>query len=97
WPGRRGKDRPVAYEYGAVLEVSGDANESPFDTGFDPHSVDRFIVGPGRLERQLAAYERDPSRRFVSDGDPTVIYVPAALADRVDRARWSDREVRVVN
>lgn len=84
------------YEYEAVLEVSGDANESPFDTRFDPHSVNRFIVAPGRLERQLAAWERDPSDRFVSDGDPTVIAVPAELADRVDRARWPDRTVRVL-
>ena len=51
------------YEYRAVLEVSGDANESPFDTGFDPRSVNRFIVAPGRLERQLAAWERDPADR----------------------------------
>ena len=84
------------YEYEAVLEVSGDANESPFDTRFDPRSVNRFIVAPGRLARQLAAWERDPSDRYVSDGDPDVITVPARLADRVDRARWGDRTVRVL-
>jgi hypothetical protein len=101
WP----KNRPLAwkgvykdhpYEYEAILEVSGDANESPFDKGFDPHSVNRFIVGPGRLERQLAAWERNASDRYVSDGDPGSIAVPAALADRVDRARWSGKQVKIV-
>src|SRR5690606_2120709 len=71
WP----KNRPLAwqgnwngkpYEYQAVLEVSGGPNVSVFDTGFDPHSVNRFIVAPNHLERQLNAYETNPSRRFVS-------------------------------
>jgi hypothetical protein len=96
WPGRPGENRAVNYEYGAVLEVSGDANESPFDAKFDPHSVDRFIVGPGRLERQLEAYEKDPSRRFVSDGDPAVISVPQGAEGRVDRNRWKDKRVQAV-
>lgn len=94
WPGREGQNRAVAYEYGAVLEVSGDANESPYDRRFDPHSVDRFIVGPGRLERQLEAYERDPSNRFVSDGDPGVISVPAGREGEVDTTRWAGKRVQ---
>lgn len=101
WPKTRslawqGSYNGSPYEYGAVLEVSGDANESPFDVRFDPHSVNRFIVGPNRLERQIAAWERDASDRYISDGDPNTIAVPASLQDRVDRARWSGKEVRVV-
>lgn len=96
WPGRPGQNRAVAYEYGAVLEVSGDANESPYDAKFDPHSVDRFIVGPGRLERQLEAYEKNPANRFVSDGDPDVISVPQGAESRVDRGRWQNKRVQVV-
>lgn len=90
WGGRR-------YEYEAVLEVSGGPSVSIYDREFDPRSIDRFIVAPGHLERQLDAYEANPSRRFVSDGDPDVISVPAALADRVDRERWSSRRVRTVD
>ncbi|MBW3630291.1 MAG: hypothetical protein KY464_13465 [Gemmatimonadetes bacterium] len=96
WPGRAGQNRAVNYEYGAVLEVSGDANPSPFDVEFDPRSVDRFIVGPGRLERQLAAYRTNGANRYVSDGDPNVISVPQSLATRVDRNRWKGKEVKVV-
>ena len=96
WPGRQGQNRAVNYEYSVVMEVSGDANPSPFDTEWDPHSVDRFIVGPGRLERQLEAYQRDPSRRYVSDGNPNTIAVPQSLASRVDRQRWASKEVKVV-
>ncbi|HEX6925690.1 MAG TPA: hypothetical protein VF167_09670 [Longimicrobiaceae bacterium] len=90
WQGEY-KGKPYHYEF--VLEVTGDANESPFDRTFDPHSVNRFIVAPGRLERQIAAWERDPSRRFVSDGDPTAITVPTGAAQRVDTVRWPDLTV----
>lgn len=101
WPTNRrlawqGEYNGKPYEYRAVLEVSGDANESPFDRRFDPFSVDRFIVGPGRLERQLEAWARNPGDRYISDGDPGTIAVPAGAADRVDAARWPGKTIREV-
>ena len=96
WPGRAGQNRPVTYENKVVLEVSGDGNPSPFDAQWDPRSVDRFIVGPGRLERQLAAYRTNPANRYVSDGDPNTISVPQGAGVRVDRARWQGKQVKEV-
>ena len=101
WPKTRslawqGEYKGHPYEYLAVLEVTGDANESPFDRGFDPRSVNRFIVAPGRLERQLAAWEKNPSGRYVSDGDPATISVPAGKAAQVDTGRWPGKTVREV-
>lgn len=101
WPATRslawrGEYNGKPYEYGAVLEVSGDENVSPFDRAFDGRSVNRFIVAPNRLERKIAAWERDPSRRYISDGDPRTISVPAGAAGRVDTARWPDMRVREV-
>jgi hypothetical protein len=96
WPGRPGQNRPVNYEYKVVLEVTGGPNVSPFDTRFNPHSVNRLIVAPRALERQLDAYDRNPGQRYVSDGNPRTIAVPRSLAERVDRRRWPDKEVRIV-
>jgi hypothetical protein len=84
------------YRYAAVLEVTGGPNESPFDRDFNGRSIKRLIVAPGALERQMAAYERNPERRYVADGNPRTIAVPEALADRVDRARWPEHEVVIV-
>lgn len=102
WPKTRslaweGNYRGRPYRYRAVLEVSGGPNESPFDERFDPRSVNRFIVAPNHLERQIAAWERNPSDRYVSDGDPGTIAVPVALADRVARDRWPAKRVVVVD
>jgi hypothetical protein len=85
------------YRKTAVLEVTGGPSESPFDARFNPRSIKRFIVAPGALERQLAAYERNPERRYVSDGNPNTVAVPAALQDRLDRRRLGGREVRIVD
>lgn len=84
------------YENRAILEVSGGANESPFDREFDPRSINRFIVAPNHLERQLEAYEKDPSNRFVSDGDPNTVSYPERLTDRLDRDRLGDRRATPV-
>lgn len=101
WPANRelawrGEYQGRPYEYKAVLEVSGDENVSPFHRDFDPHSVNRFIVAPGRLERQLAAWERNPSDRFVSDGDPATISVPAGRASEGARDRFPGLRIQEV-
>jgi hypothetical protein len=85
------------YRNEAVLEVTGGPNPSPFDTRFDPRSIKRFIVAPGALERQLEAYERNPQRRFVSDGNPATVTVPRDLQERVDRNRLGGRELRLID
>lgn len=94
WQGtyREGKE----YSYDAVLEVAGGPNESPFDIAFDPHSVNRFVMAPGALDRQLAAYEQRPGDRFISDGLPDVVSVPANRINDLNQQRVGDREVRTV-
>ena len=41
-----------------------------------------------------AYFDKHPEERFVSDGDPNTITVPAAAASRVDRARWKSKQVK---
>jgi hypothetical protein len=84
------------YQHKAILEVTGGPNVSPFHREFNPRSVNRFIVAPNALERQLDRWEQNPENRYVSDGNPNTIAVPERLADRVDRARWPNKEVRIV-
>ncbi|HEX8320887.1 polysaccharide deacetylase family protein [Longimicrobium sp.] len=94
WAGtyRNGK----RYENKVVLEVSGGPSVTPWDTRWDPHSVDRFIVGPGQLERQLQRWEQDPTNRYVSDGDPRTISYPATMAQYLNRSALGGRTPREV-
>jgi len=100
WPANRslawrGTHNGRSYEYLGVLEVTGGPNPSPFDARFDPHSVKRVIVAPGALPRALTRYEREPDKRYISDGDPSTITVPAANAERVAADRWPGLRLRV--
>jgi hypothetical protein len=92
WEGtyRNGK----RYENKVVLEVSGGPSVTPWDTRWDPHSVDRFIVAPGALEAQLRRWEADPTHRYVSDGDPRTISYPASQAQYLNRSALGGRTPR---
>ncbi len=94
WRGtyRNGK----TYEYRAVLEVAGERNPSPFDRRFDHHSINRFIVAPNALERQIERWEAAGSPRYVSDGDPNTVTFPAAMEQHLDRSRLGNRTAKPV-
>jgi len=79
-----------------VLEVSGGPQAPPYDREWDPHSVDRFIVAPGALERQLAHWEQAPQERYVSDGDPNTVSYPAREAAKLDRSKIGNRAAKEV-
>lgn len=94
WQGtyRNGK----TYTNQVVLEVTGGPNESPFDARYDPRSVNRVIMEPGALEAQLAAYDKNPGTRFVSDGDPNTVSYPQSAAARLNRDALGGRTARAV-
>ena len=71
----------VRYGYDAVLEVSGNPNESPYDPAFDRHSVNRQIMFKNALEQTLNRLDKDGAAgRYVSDGDPSTVAKPTAIA-----------------
>ncbi|HEX5869597.1 MAG TPA: hypothetical protein VFY65_04215 [Longimicrobium sp.] len=84
------------YENKVVLEVSGGPSVTPWDTRWDPHSVDRFIVAPGALEAQLRRWEQDPTHRYISDGDPQTISYLASQAQYLNRSALGGRTPREV-
>ncbi len=69
--------KTVQYRYDAVLEVSGNPNESPYDPRFDYRSVNRQIMYRNALEITLRDLDKPgPSGRYVSDGDPATVAKP---------------------
>ena len=88
-----GSAKGVAYSYEAILRVSGGPAPSPFVRAFDPVRLPRIQAIESELRHWLTLFERHAEERFVSDGDPTVVTVPAALRDRL---RSDLRALRVV-
>jgi hypothetical protein len=65
----------VTYRFDAVLEVAGVPVPSPYDSAFDPLSLDRIQVVGNSIEHALDRLDR-LGLRYVSDGDPARIAMP---------------------
>jgi len=73
----RGQAKGTAYEHDAILMVAGGAALSPFARDFDPTRLPRIQALERDLTTWLDWFDKHPRDRFVSDGDPTTITVPA--------------------
>jgi peptidoglycan/xylan/chitin deacetylase (PgdA/CDA1 family) len=88
-----GSAKGVSYHHDAILQVAGGAAPSPFASTFDPLRLPRVQALESELRHWLAHFEQHAEERFVSDGDPGVITVPAALKGRL---RTNLKNVRIV-
>ncbi len=92
---RSGESEGIAYAYTGAAKVAGDAAWSPFSDQFDPYYVDRAQAIPDYIDSLYAMFERRPTLKFISDGDPNTITVPSeATLDPeqqgiFDEVRWA--------
>lgn len=68
-----------AYAYRAAVEVTGGASVSPFAATFDPLHIKRIQAIQSELDYWFGYFREHPELRFVSDGDPAQVTVPAEL------------------
>ena len=78
-----GSVKGVAYRHDAILRASGGPAPSPFSRAWDAVRLPRIQALETELQYWLTYFERHPGERFVSDGDPSVVTVPAALRDQL--------------
>ncbi len=78
-----GTAKGVTYSFDGILMVAGGAAPSPFSTKFDPVHLPRIQMIDRDFNEWMTHFEKHPDDRFVSDGDPSVVTVPAALRDRL--------------
>lgn len=74
------------YDFQGVLLVGSNPSRSPYDKGFDPLAVPRIRSGLRTGDQAFTSTYWLPKlreRRFVSDGDPSVICFPKAKAGRL--------------
>jgi peptidoglycan/xylan/chitin deacetylase (PgdA/CDA1 family) len=88
-----GSAKGTTYHHDAVLMVAGGPAPSPFSRAFDPVRLPRIQAVERDLAYWLNYFDKNPHERFVSDGDPNSVTVPAASRDRL---RAELRSLRVV-
>jgi Polysaccharide deacetylase len=79
----RGQAKGTAYEHDAILMVAGGAAPSPFSRGFDPTRLPRIQAVERDLNTWLTWFDKNPHDRFVSDGNPGAITIPAERRAKV--------------
>ena len=78
-----GTAKGTTYRHDAVLMVAGGAAPSPFARAWDPVRLPRIQAIERELAGWLAYFEKHPDERFVSDGDPGTVAIPASRRERL--------------
>ena len=78
-----GSAKGTTYKTDGILMVAGGAAPSPFARNFDALRIPRIQAVDRDLGYWLAYFEKNPSERFVSDGDPSLVTIPAAKRDKL--------------
>jgi peptidoglycan/xylan/chitin deacetylase (PgdA/CDA1 family) len=77
----QGSAKGTTYQNDAILMVAGGAAPSPFARKFDPVRLPRIQAVDRDLGYWLAYFAKNPGERFVSDGNASVVTVPARNRD----------------
>lgn len=78
-----GTAKGTTYKTDGVLMVAGGASQSVFSRSFDPMRIPRIQAVESDLKEWLGHFEKNPSDRFVSDGDPKTLTIPKSLRDKL--------------
>ncbi|MFP4201265.1 MAG: hypothetical protein ACLFS8_07655, partial [Clostridia bacterium] len=80
----RGEFEGTEYRYESVVLVGAEPAPSPHSVEFRPLETPRIRASGDQWDLWFGEFEDNPSRRYVSDGDPDTITVPASLAGELD-------------
>ena len=81
-----GTAKGTSYRHEAILMVAGGAAPSPFARSFDPVRLPRIQAVENDLRYWLNHFDRTPADRYVSDGNPDSVTIPAAQKDKLREA-----------
>ncbi|MGE5630303.1 MAG: polysaccharide deacetylase family protein [Caulobacteraceae bacterium] len=98
----QGEYEGVKYNNRAVLRVGSNPAPSPVDLKFNPLKLPRVrgsemkTDGVG-LYDWLSYFDKNPGKRYISDGNPETIAIPAKEADKIDKSKLNGKELVIYN
>jgi hypothetical protein len=75
------------YAYTSAVTLGGTVSPSPFSTLFNAMRIPRIIVTEGNLQDAIASLKTHSGLRYISDGDPTTVSAPRALAKELGEVK----------
>lgn len=97
---QKGEYEGKTYENIAVLNVGWDPSVSPIDKAFDPYAIHRIRASETKVDGVgmydwLAVLDKNPERRYISDGNPDIVTVPKKFEEKVDKDKLGDKELYI--
>lgn len=91
-----GEFEGIKYNNIAVLKVGWKPEVSAINKKFNFKSINRVQSGDNKfqLTYYLDQYEKNPRKRFISDGNSNIITVPLDKAELIDEEKIGDKELR---
>ncbi|WP_051531570.1 polysaccharide deacetylase family protein [Clostridiisalibacter paucivorans] len=92
----QGEYNDVEYKNIAILNVGARPSVSPIDRDFNPLSIKRVRasetnVGNLGMYSYIEGFDKNPEKKFISDGDPEVVTVPKKFEEKVDKDKVEDK------
>lgn len=88
----------AAYTNSGICNVGWQPELPAYLVGFDPYAINRVRCGDGEGEagQWLTKLDAEPGLRYISDGDPDTVTVPADKADKVNSDALNGMALRVL-
>lgn len=82
---RQGEYQGTKYQHNSVMLVGSGPVPSPYSANFNSHKMERIQAGdtPWGPKSLVERYRKNPSLRFVSDGNPIKITIPKGLQGKL--------------
>ena len=83
------------YRNDGILLVGAEPAPAPNRLEYDPYRLPRIRADGKELEKWLTYFANNPGERYISDGDPNTISVPANKEGLVDTDNLAGKELRI--
>ncbi|HBE77663.1 MAG TPA: polysaccharide deacetylase [Firmicutes bacterium] len=96
---RDGIYQGLKYHNDSVLLVGSGPIPSPYAAGFDPYKLERIQAGDTAWgpKAYVSYYQKNPSSRYLSDGDPNTLTLPQSLAGKLRESIRSKYKIKLMN
>jgi len=94
----QGEYEGIKYNHRAVLKVGSNPAPSPVSIKFDPLRLPRIRASEMKVEGTgiydwLSYFDKNPDKRYISDGNPDSIAIPESEVQNVDQSKLAGKEL----
>ncbi len=82
-----------SYRNVAVLRVGANPTVAPNVHGFSPLALPRVQASTKELTKWLDHFQKNPEERYISDGNPATIVVPADKEELIDKSTLDQKKL----